>query len=291
MDQTGVDVVAGDLRDGPDLGAAHDDGVALDMAEALVVAADPGIEHLGGAALSDRAGYDLGFCVKTAQKNIHFAHSALIPVGQEVFADDDLTARAPALGPGIALGIVHAPDLAGLQRDRRALLQVQDGLGVEDALAAAFALAVVLFDIFDPGVFAHIKGVDAVVLAVAAAAVVDAAAGDDGHVRALAHIKIVIDHVPEAALGQHHRNMDRFVLRARRDADVDAVLVGLGLDDDMLRVAAEGLFAVGADIHCALSRALHVGDDGEDLLLDLVQHFRSTSSRLQPTTVSAMILG
>ena len=34
MDQLGLGAVGGDLRDGADLGVSHDDGVALDMAEA-----------------------------------------------------------------------------------------------------------------------------------------------------------------------------------------------------------------------------------------------------------------
>ena len=38
MDQLGLGVVGGDLRHGADLGVAHDDGVALDMAEALGIA-------------------------------------------------------------------------------------------------------------------------------------------------------------------------------------------------------------------------------------------------------------
>ena len=148
-----------------------------------------------------------------------------------------------------------------------------------------------LLDILHAGVFADVKRVDAVVLAVAVAAVVDAAARDDRHVRALADEKVIIDHVLKAGLRQNHGNVHGFVLCARRNADVDAVLIGFRLDGDVLAVAAKGLLPVRADVHCALARALHIGNDLQNVLLYLVQHVPFTSRRLQPMTVSAMILG
>ena len=128
-------------------------------------------------------------------------------------------------------------------------------------------------------------------LAVAVAAVVDTAARDDGHVRAFTDKEVVIDHVGKAGLRQDDRDVHGLVLRERRDADVDAVLVGLGLDDDMLGIAAEGLLPVGADVDRALAGALHVRDNFQNLLLDLVQHGLFPPRRLQPVTVSAMIFG
>ena len=128
-------------------------------------------------------------------------------------------------------------------------------------------------------------------LTVAATAVVDAATGNNGHIRALTDKKVIIHHVVKARFRQHNGNMHGFVLREGRNADVNAVLVGLGLDDDMLRVAAERLRAVGADVDRALARALHVRDDGEDLFLYLIQHLPFTSNKLQPATVSAIMRG
>ena len=85
--------------------------------------------------------------------------------------------------------------------------------------------------------------------------------------------------------------MHGLVLREGGDADVDAVLVGLGLDDDVIRIAAEGLPAVAADVDRALAGALHIRDDGQNLFLKLVQHRFFPPRRLQPVTVSAMIFG
>ena len=46
MDQAGIDMVTGDLRDCPYLCVAHNNGVALDMAKAGAISLDPGIEYL-----------------------------------------------------------------------------------------------------------------------------------------------------------------------------------------------------------------------------------------------------
>ena len=43
-------------------------------------------------------------------------------------------------------------------------------------------------------------------------AVVDAAAGHDGHVAVVADDKIVVDGLIQAALAEHHRDVDRLIL-------------------------------------------------------------------------------
>ena len=127
-------------------------------------------------------------------------------------------------------------------------------------------------------------------LGVAVAAVVDAAAGHDPDVRAFAHEEVVVDHVVAAALRHHHGDIDVLSLGAGGDADVDAVFVGFRFNGDVLAVLAEGLLAVGTDVHGALfGDGGHVGHFLQNALLDFVQHLWSTSSLLQPVMVSAMI--
>ena len=215
----------------------------------------------------------------------------LVSVRQKLFRDDDLGIGAARHAFGIALRVVDARDLARLHRDRRALLQIDDGLRVQNALAAAFALAVVLFDVGHLRVFADVEGVDAVVLRVAAAAVVDAAARDDADLRALAYEKVVIDHIVKTALGQDDGDVYVFMLCKRLDADVDAVLVGLGDDLNVLGVVAVRLFAVGADVHRAFGHGRHVRHHAQDVLLYVCQHIPFTSSILQPVTVCVKICG
>ena len=54
-------MVAGDLRDGSDLGAAHDDGVAAHVSEARTVALHPGIENLHGIVHTELPGVCVTF--------------------------------------------------------------------------------------------------------------------------------------------------------------------------------------------------------------------------------------
>ena len=153
-------------------------------------------------------------------------------MGQQLFRDDPLAAGAHH-NFGVPLGGVDAPDLGGLHVDGGPLLQVDDGLGIHDALAGALALAVVLLHIAHLGVLPHVEGMHTVVLAGLTAGIVDAAAGDDVHIAVRAHVKIVVDQVVQAGLGDDDRDVDRLVFGARSDVNVDARLVGLGVDDDV----------------------------------------------------------
>ena len=200
MDEGGVHVVAGDLRDGAHLTMFHDDGVTGHVAEALGVTLDSGVEDLGGIALGHAAGDDSSASVLPFQVDVHLGTGVLVAVGEQTFLDNQLGVLA-CLGLGVPLGVVHAADLAQIQGHGSTFLQVNDGLGVQDALASAGAFAVVLFGIGHLGVFAHVEGVDAVMLAVIAAAVVDATAGHDVHLSPFADEEVVVDPVSVSSTG------------------------------------------------------------------------------------------
>ena len=86
--------------------------------------------------------------------------------------------------------------------------------------------------------------------------------------------------------------MHRLALGVGVDVDIDARLVGLGDNMDMLRVAVERPLAIGAEVYRpGFGQGGHVRHLAEDLRLNLVQHVPFTSSRLQPVMVSARILG
>ena len=177
--------------------------------------------------------------------------------------------------------------------DGGALLQIDDGLRVENALAGAGALTVVLLDVGDVGVLAHVEGVDAVVLGGVAAAVVDAAARDNLCRCALADIEVVIDQIVQAALGEHDGDMDALEGRVRGDVDVDAGLVGLRRNLDVLGAAALDALAVGAEVESACGwDVLQTGDLVEQILFQFVQHYNpSCSAAAQVLTVSRRISG
>ena len=108
-----------------------------------------------------------------------------------------------------------------------------------------------LFHIADVRILPDEEAVDAVMLAHFVAAVMNAAAGDDGHVAVVSDIEIIINHFREAALAEHHRNMHAFLLGAGLYDNVDALLVLLGHDVDVGRRVSGNALAVCTDVVCA----------------------------------------
>ena len=129
MDEAGVHVVTGDFGDGAHPGGAHDDGVAAHVAEARRVALHPGVEDLHRVVLGNRPGHHPGLAARAVQKDVHLTLSLLACVGEELFLDDDFGVL-PHHGAGVALGVVHASNLAGVHGDAGALLEIEDGLGI-----------------------------------------------------------------------------------------------------------------------------------------------------------------
>ena len=117
-------------------------------------------------------------------------------------------------------------------------------------------------------VLPQIEAVDAVVLGGIVGIVVDAASGDDGDVAVLAHVEGVVHDVLQARLRHDDGDVHRLALGAVRDADVDAGVVGLGGNVDVGRGMALDQFAVLAHVEGALRHAVHIGDLGEQVLVD-----------------------
>ena len=151
----------------------------------------------------------------------------LFAVSEKALGDDGLGALA-ADDLRFAHGGVDAADLHGLHLDARALVKVDDRGGVHHARTLAVALAVVLFHIAYVGVFGDVERVDAVVAALVAAGVVDAAACDDVDVAVFADVEVVVDHFGHAALADDDGDVALLALRTVLDADDDAAFT-LGL--------------------------------------------------------------
>ena len=120
------------------------------------------------------------------------------------------------------------------------------------------------------GVLAHLEAVDAVVLRILVAAVVDAAAGHDQDVAVVPDEKVVVDRFLQAALAEDHRDVDALVPGARLDVDVDAGAVRLGDDLDVGGGVAGSGLAVAADVISPFGDVVQVGHFGQDLLLDVI---------------------
>ena len=188
-------------------------------------------------------------------------------MGEQLLGEHQLGVRAQ-LGVGVAHRARHAAQLHHLHLAGGALLHVHVGGGVQDALAGALALAVVLLHVAHAAVLAQVEAVDAVVLGGVVGVVVDAAAGDDGDVAVLAHVEGVVHDVLQARLRHDDGDVHRLALGAVRDADVDAGVVGLGGNVDVGRGMALDQLAVLAHVEGALRHAVHIGDLGEQVLVD-----------------------
>ena len=91
------------------------------------------------------------------------------------------------------------------------------------------------FHIPDPGVLSHIEAVNSVMLRVLISAVVNTAAGNDHHVRALADKEVIVYRFFQAALGHYHGNMHALVFGAGFDPDLQAADLFLGNNFDIGR--------------------------------------------------------
>ena len=111
----------------------------------------------------------------------------------------------------------------------------------------------------------------AVVLGLLAAAVINAAAGDDQNVRIVAYIKIVVNEIVESALRHDDGDMHALVFRAARDGDIYALLVRLGVDGYISRRSAKTRLAVLSYAHCALRYLFEIRDCGEQAFFHIVE--------------------
>ncbi len=199
------------------------------------------------------------------------AYGVLVAVGHETLLDYELCAGFE-FADRVALRGVHALYLDHLHLAVAALVHVDLGLGIQDALPGAVAGTVVLFHITDARVLSDMEAVHAVMLGILLAAVVYTAAGDDQNVAVLAHIKIVVDSFRHPAFADDHGNVHAFLFSARLDDYVYAADVSLGDDIDVCGGVAAFLLAVNAEIVSAGGDAVQVRDFFEYLFLDICKH-------------------
>ena len=280
MHELGILGVSLDTGDGADLGLAHEDGVALHVAAAVGGADDQRVEDLLRVVLGNRATDDLHGGAVALHDDLHVGGRGLVTRGHELLGEGEL-----AVGAQVAVGVAHgardALNLHGEHLHGGAVLHVDLSHRVEDARTLARALAVVLLEVDDAAVLAQEEAVDAVVLGVLAAVVVHAAASNDVHVGTLADEEVVVHLVGEAALGEHHGDVELLALRARGDVDVDARQVLLRRDDDVLGVLARRKVAVLANVDGTRGLAgLHVGDNLKHVGGDGVNLARIKGARL-----------
>ncbi len=146
----------------------------------------------------------------------------------------------------------------------------------------------------DVGIFPHVKGVHAVVPAGLVAAVVNAAARHNVHIAVLPDKEIVIYHFLHAGLGDDDGDMAGLAHRAGLHPDVNARLVGLAGDLNVLRALPPVAAGVLADVEGSHGFSNQI----RDLFKQLAVHFRIHHSAAPPfvrtgqePSVSAKISG
>ena len=81
------------------------------------------------------------------------------------------------------------------------------------------------------------------------------------------------------AYDDQYRDVEGLLFGTGQDHDVDAGLVGLACDDDILCIFSAACFAVFPDIVCALGHFMQVGNFGKQIFADIaVSHVLSPSA-------------
>ena len=265
------------------------------MAEALGVAHHDRVEHLMRTVLRHGAGDNTALGVVAVELDGHVALSHLIAVGQQALGDHHLAAGLTE-EVGLTFGGVDAPDLDGIHLHGGILAQIHHGLGVHDIAAGLTGVlfAVVLLNIMHAAVFTDMEGVDAVVAALVATGVVDAAACHDVHVAVVGNIEVVEYQLADAGLADDDGDIALLALGAGLELHVDTGLAVLtGRNFDMLGGLSGLAAGVLSDIEGAHRLAGQVGDLFQQLRVDLSDHRDASFLSItgQPPSVSARIRG
>ncbi len=240
------------------------------MAGATVVALDLGVEGLAGLVPGDGAGDHMGAAVLAGKIHIKVGLGELVAVGHELFVDDQRGAVAEHR-LGLAVGGVNTLDLGGLHLHVGVLGHFHHGGGVHDTAAAAVAGAVVLLDILDACALAHEEAVNAAVLAVGVAGVVDAAPRNDGDIAVGSDVEVVVDQLLDARLREDDGDVQALILGAGLDVDVDAGYILLLDDLNVLGGVLTLQLSVDAEGIGALGHFVEVSHLGQQLLLDGIE--------------------
>jgi len=134
--------------------------------------------------------------------------------------------------------------------------------GVHYVFTVAVPRPVMLFDVSHARVFAHVKGVFAIVAGriVFTARVVNTTACNNHDVRVFANVEIVVNDLLQARLADDDGDMHTLVFCVRFDININPrFAVRLGDDIDVFRRFSAVQFSVTTDIIRALGGAVQIG--------------------------------
>ncbi len=146
---------------------------------------------------------------------------------------------------------IHTLNLDSIQRKYSVLLHIYLSDRIQHPGAGSFPLAIVFLLVPDICALADMEGMDPVMPALIAAAVVDATSCDDGYVRASIDVKIIIDFILHARGIYHYRNVHLLPSGIPINVNIDSRLIFLLFDLNMLAVPMTQGNTVVAQVVCA----------------------------------------
>ncbi len=203
------------------------------------------------------------------QRHLKFANGILLAMGHQPLRHHKGSIFRQGC-PGLAVRGINPFNLHRFHLHVSVLADFHNSFRIHNPSAVSGTAAVMLFHIFDTGALFNKKAVNPVMLAVLMPTVVDAATGNNGHIRSRSNMKIIIYQFLNTALAHHHRNINRFVLCARRYKNINPLHLCFAHNAHIGRALTLRRDAVGANIESALRHSLQSGNLQQQVLLCLV---------------------
>ena len=133
-----------------------------------------------------------------------------------------------------------------------------------------------LLFITDIAAGSDMKGMNAVMAAVVAAAVMDSASGHNRHIRTIFHIEIIVYFIGHPRCINDHRNMDKLTIRISADDHINSELVLFTLNLNMFRIPMTKRIAIVSQVKGTLLLKSNTINFVKDSLCDCINFCHNT---------------
>ena len=207
------------------------------------------MKNLGRVSFSNRTGNNLGGRTCAIHTNLNIRLRFLLTVCHQTLQNKQLGICVHLHIGGTDRGI-YPFDLHSIQSEYRIFPKFNIGYRIQDPASGSISFAVMLLFIMNIGIFSNMEGVNAIVTAFIASAVVDSAACNNIHVCTVFHIKIIVNQVCHAGYAHYNRDENLLSLCLSINKNIDSRLVFFFPDFDVLTVAMTDGNAILAQIVC-----------------------------------------
>ena len=236
MDDCRIQMPGINLGDGSYLCMIHNDRVTLDMCVTFCISNCLWMEHLPGGSFCHRTRNNLRGTSLAIQIYFHIRLCRLLIMSHQLLQHIQFRSGTH-VDVRLPHGRINTFYLCRVQREDRIIFHIDLCHRVQHSCAGSLSFSVVLFLIAHIGAFSHMEGMDSIVTALIAAAVVDPAAGYNCHVCTFRDIEIIIYNVRHARRIHNHRDVNLFAFRVSVNIDINSWFVFLFPDFNVLTVA------------------------------------------------------